>query len=111
MPHIKAARGSILNARRELEIKKNSAQASVLILETLSEILPDHTYITELRIDAGKIKLTGVTRDAPSLIGIIEKSARFSHAAFAAPTTRSSSQSGEHFHIEARILPNQRPRL
>jgi general secretion pathway protein L len=76
-----------------------------LVLETLSKILPDHTYVTELRVEGNKLHLTGITHDAPSLIGLIEQSGRFTRATFFAPTTRSASDSGDLFHIEAIIQP------
>jgi general secretion pathway protein L len=96
------AMGSV-SARRALATRKNATPASVLVLETLAQVLPDHTYVTELRIEAGKLRLTGVTADAPSLIGILEQSGRFTRASFFAPTTRSPSEAGERFHIEAQI--------
>ena len=75
----------------------------VIVLDTLSRILPDHTYVTELRVEGNKLRLTGVTKDAPSLIGLIEGSGRFRGATFFAPTTQLPSEAGEHFHIEADI--------
>ena len=77
----------------------------VLAIEELSRILPDHTYVTELRIEGNKLRLVGITRDAPSLIGLIEQSARFSRATFFAPTTRLPSDQGERFHIEVQLQP------
>jgi len=106
-----AGLGSVAAARRTLERRKHDAPSSVIVLETLSQILPDHTYVTELRIEDDKLRLVGVTRDAPSLIGLIERSARFTGATFFAPTTRSPSDPGERFHIEAHIQPLVSPRL
>jgi general secretion pathway protein L len=97
--------GSISTAQRALEDRKYDAPSTVLVLETLSKILPDNTHVTELRIERNKLRLTGITHDAPSLIGFIEQSGRFTHATFFAPTTRSPSEPGESFHIEATIQP------
>jgi general secretion pathway protein L len=88
-----------------LERRKHDAPSTVIALEALSKILPDQTYVTELRVEGNKLRLTGVTRDAPALIELIEQSGRFTRATFFAPTTRSSSDTGDRFHIEAIIKP------
>jgi len=95
------ARGSIATTQHALEERKHAGPSSVLVLETLSKILPDQTYVTEFRLEGNRLRLTGVTRDAPSLIGLIERSGRFTRASFFAPTTRSTSDTGDRFHIEA----------
>jgi general secretion pathway protein L len=97
-------------AQRALARRKNETPASVIVLEVLSQILPDHTYVTELRIEGDKLRVTGVTRDAPSLIRLIEQSQHFTNATFFAPTTRAPSDSGDRFNIEARIMPVFSPR-
>jgi general secretion pathway protein L len=92
-----------------LERRKHATPSSVIVLEALSQIFPDHTYVTELRIVGDKMQVVGVTRDAPSLIRLIEQSSYFTGATFFAPTTRSPSQAGENFHIEAQIQPIYTP--
>lgn len=93
-----------------LDQRKRDVPASVIVLEALSQVLPDHTYVTELRVEGNKLQVIGVTRDAPELIRLIEQSPHFTRATFFAPTTRSPSDSGERFHIEARIEPVNAPR-
>ena len=88
-----------------LEAKKRTAPSAVMVIETLSRILPDDTYLTELRIEDGKVEIAGQTRDAPALIRLIEQSRRFSRATFFAPTTRGPNDSGDSFHIEASVEP------
>ena len=101
----KTAPRSIPAAQRALVRRKSEGPLSVIVLESLSQILPRHTYLTELRIEGNKLRMIGNTDDAPSLIGLMEKSGRFTRATFFAPTTRSQSQLGERFHIEAVIKP------
>ena len=93
-----------------LDRRKQETPATVIALEALSQVLPDHTYVTELRIEGNKLQVVGVTRDAPALIGLIEQSPHFTRATFFAPTTRSPSDPGERFHIQARIEPVNTPR-
>jgi general secretion pathway protein L len=88
-----------------LERRKHETPSSVIVLEALSKVLPDHTYISELHLAGNKLQIVGITRDAPSLIPLIEQSQHFSRATFYAPTTRAPSDPGERFHIEARIEP------
>jgi len=92
-------------AERELARRKSETASSVIALEILSQILPDHTYVTELRIEGDKLRLTGITRDAPSLIRLMEQSRHFTRATFFAPTTRAPSDPGDRFNIEAQMVP------
>jgi len=89
-----------------LEKRKHTTPASVMVIEELSALLPDHTYATELRIEGDKLQVVGITQDAPSLIQILEKSPHFTRATFFAPTTRAANDPGERFHIEAHIRPH-----
>lgn len=95
----------------ELERRKHATPSSAIIIEALSRVLPDDTYLTELRILGDKLQIVGLSKDAPSLIRLIEQTHHFSRAAFFAPTTRSATEMGEHFSIEAHIEPIYTPGL
>ena len=104
-----SASSSLVAMRRKLEERKNGLTPAVVILDALSRIVPDHTYITELRVEGDRVRLVGVTRDAPSLIELLEQSGQFTQASFFAPTTQSTSSSGENFHIEITAKPIAAP--
>jgi general secretion pathway protein L len=92
-----------------LEKHKREVPSSVIVIEALSQILPDDTYLTELRILGDKLQIVGLARDPPSLIRLMEQSTHFSQASFFAPTTRAPSETREHFSIEAHIEPVYTP--
>jgi general secretion pathway protein L len=98
-----AGGGSALNL---LAKRKQTTPSSVMVLEALSQALPDSTYVTELRIEGDKVQVVGMTQDAPSLIRLMERSPQFARATFFAPTTRAQNDPGERFHIEAHITPS-----
>lgn len=93
-------------AEQGLQRRKRNIPSRVIVLEALSKVLPDNTYVTELRIEGDTVKVIGLTQDAPALIRLIEQSQYFTRATFFAPTTRSPTDRGENFHIEARIQAN-----
>jgi general secretion pathway protein L len=100
---IRGADGGERSPLALLERRKYETPASVIVLEALSRLLPDHTYVTEMHLVGNKLQISGITSDAPSLIPLIEQSQHFTRATFYAPTTRSSSDPGERFHIEAQV--------
>jgi general secretion pathway protein L len=88
---------------QQLEKRKHELPISSIVIEALSVVLPDHTYVTELHLLGSRLQIVGITQDAPSLIRLIEQSPSFARATFFAPTTRTPSDPGERFHIEATI--------
>ncbi|MGJ5181203.1 PilN domain-containing protein [Bradyrhizobium oligotrophicum] len=100
---LRPAIGAASAADGLLAKRKQTSPASVMVLDTLSKILPDDTYVTELHVENDRLQISGVTQDAPALIRLIEQSPQFSRATFYAPTTRSPGEAGERFHVEARI--------
>ncbi|VIO78030.1 hypothetical protein CI1B_72140 [Bradyrhizobium ivorense] len=83
--------------------RKQTTPSSVMVLEALSRVLPDTTYVTELRIEGNKVQVVGMTQDAPSLIRLLEQSPQFTRAMFFAPTTHAANEPAERFHVEANI--------
>ena len=93
-------------AERALVSRKTKSPSSVIALEILSQILPDDTYVTELRIEGAKLRITGITHDAPRLIRLIEQTRHFKKASFFAPVTRLQSDPGDRFSIETHMDPD-----
>jgi general secretion pathway protein L len=102
----RAPRDPKIIAEQALVRRKNESPSPVIALEIISQILPDDTYLTELRIDSDKLRMTGITRDAPDLIRLIEQSHHFNEATFFEPITHALSEPGDRFSIEARMEPD-----
>jgi general secretion pathway protein L len=98
------------SAQAMLAQRKQMTPSSVMVLEALSDILPDNTYVTEFRIERDKLQVAGITQDAPSLVNLMEQSPQFARVTFFAPTTRLPNDPGERFHVEARLNPYFGPR-
>lgn len=68
-------------------------------LDELSRILPDQTFLSEVRIENGKTIITGFSADAARLVRIIDKSPRFSGAALMAAITPDANEHRDRFTI------------
>lgn len=88
---------------RALEQRKHDAPPVVLVLDWLTQALPDDTHLSELNVDGMRVQLIGLSGNAPALIRHLEQSRHFTEATFVAPTTRSGDDPAERFQIEARI--------
>jgi general secretion pathway protein L len=74
------------------------------VLDELSALLPDNTYLTDLSLEAGRLRLTGVSANAAELVPLLEGSGHFKNAAFYAPTTRIVGGTTDRFSIEALLV-------
>ena len=100
-----AASGAALDPAERAWNQKEAAPSGVLLLETLSQALPDNAYITELSLQKSTMRIIGLTSDAPALIAPIEEIGAFAEVHFFAPTTRGPDGRSFWFHIEARVDP------
>lgn len=83
---------------------------SVLALDALSESVPDDTFLTELRIAEGRVRMSGVSRSVSRLVPLLEASPSFAEPTFFAPTTRLPNNQGDRFHLDARLVPPGAPK-
>ena len=90
--------------------RRLNTPVAVLAVEALSGTLPDDTYLTELRVAEGRIRLTGVSRSVARLVPLLEASPAFAEPTFFAPTTRLPNNQGDRFHLDARVVPPGAPK-
>jgi general secretion pathway protein L len=91
--------------------KKHTTQPVLAILEDVSRLLPDHTWVQQLDVrPAGKVRevqIAGETTSSSKLIEILEQSSALQNAATRGTVTRGSQPGTERFLIaaEARARP------
>jgi general secretion pathway protein L len=88
-----------------LEARKQQAVVAVAVIEALSAILPDNTHLTELTLDGGRLRISGVSARATELVPLLEGYGKFKNASFYAPTTRVAGGTADRFSIEAVVVP------
>jgi len=97
-------------ANAGLEGMRMQGPIAVLLLDRLSELLPDHTYLTELSLDGDRLRISGISSQAAELVLLLEKSRQFRNASFYAPTTRLPGGTSDRFSIEAVINSAAEPK-
>ena len=76
------------------------AEPSVIeIWDELSRILPDNTFLTDMRLDDGKVTIAGFSTDAPRLVGLITQSRVFKDANLVGAILPNSAEGKDQFKI------------
>jgi general secretion pathway protein L len=75
------------------------------LLRTLTHLLPDDTWLTELQITSTEVQLNGYSNSATALLSVLDDAAGFSGAAFRSSLTHDSKLDRELFDITAKLKP------
>jgi general secretion pathway protein L len=75
----------------------------VEIIDEISRILPDHTWIARLDLKGSELQLQGQSSAASSLIRIIESSPWFENVRFASPVVQIAGTDNDRVHIVATV--------
>lgn len=81
----------------------------VQVWEELSRVLPDHTYLNELRVTDGSVSISGYSADAAHLIRLLDQSPLFTGSHLAGAITPDSGEHKDHFSLAFRLRGAQRP--
>lgn len=97
------------DSRRFIDDKRRSTPAASIVLESVSRLLPDDVWLTDLSIADASLRAGGSAADASALIGVFEGSGRFAETRFLAPSTRDRETGRDRFSVGARIEPRLEP--
>jgi len=86
---------------RFLTDKKQSSLPVLEVMDELTRILPDDTWITRLDIKGSELQIQGQSSSAAALIPLIESSSILQNPRFRSPVTQIPRSDVERFHLSA----------
>jgi general secretion pathway protein L len=95
--------------QRFLIDRKQASPTVTELLATLTRLLPDDTYLTELEVKGDEVKMVGLTGSATALLAAIAKSPSFRDASFESSITHDTKTNRERFDIGAHIAKRVGP--
>lgn len=103
--NIQAEIDAVIVRAQQLIAKKQQSPAIVDILNTLSELIKDDTWLNYLRFNEGRLQFQGQSPAASALISKLEESELFANARFVSPVTRDRLSGLERFQLSVDIKP------
>lgn len=92
-----------LEQRRALFEQAKSGPSAVEVIEELTRVMPDGTWLHRLDFKNGEVQFQGLSDAASALIGVVESSTMFQQARFGSPITRDVRSGKERFNISAKL--------
>lgn len=96
---LQAEMDAIINESQKLLDEKNAAPLVVGMLDSLSTIIKDDTWLAYLQYSDNHLQIQGESPAASTLIGILEASDFFTNARFVSPVTQNNVSKLERFQI------------
>jgi general secretion pathway protein L len=87
----------------EFLLLRSSTPLAIAVLNEVTRIVPDHTWLDRVEVDQGMIRLHGESEQAAVLLALFENSTLFSDARFSSTITRNARSERDRFAIEATI--------
>lgn len=100
-----AARKLTYQVRYADEVKRGRA-SPIMVLNDLSELLPEDSWLEAMSMEGDKLTLQGRARDALSLLPLLNSSGRFRDVKFESEVIREPEAGFDTFNISATALPH-----
>lgn len=84
--------------------KKRTEKTIMHLLNEITHVIPDDTWVNRIDINHGELQLRGQSGSAAELIDLIEESPTFHSAQFRSPITQVARTDQERFHLSASTL-------
>ncbi len=83
--------------------KKQAAPPLIILLDELSRLLPDDTWVQQFNLKGKELQIQGETGSSSKLIALIESAKILHDANFRSPLTKGTMPSSERYHLAAEI--------
>lgn len=97
----------LYQATQQVIDHKNSSPSMIEVINTLSKVLGDDTWISQLRYSKKTLQLTGQSGSASSLIASLEGVPFFHNVTFISPVTKDRRSGLERFQISTDVIKKQ----
>ena len=87
--------------------RKRGAYGAIELLDELTRLVPDHTWVLKFGFRGGRLTLSGYSAKPSSLIGLLEESAMLTGVRFSAPVTMDQKIGLERFNLEAMVTARE----
>jgi general secretion pathway protein L len=106
---LREALGRRRQDQRFLFDRKLNKPMAVSMLANLTRLLPDDTYLFELRLQDGRMRVRGYAPSASPLLELFERHPRLGGARFESPVTRVPGIDKERFDLSAALILGDEP--
>jgi general secretion pathway protein L len=89
--------------RQSIGARKTSTPTVSELLGSLTHLLPDDAWLTELQVSGGTVQISGFANSATALLSLLDQSPLLSNAAFRSSVTQDTDAARERFDISAQI--------
>lgn len=96
---------AMIDETRLLIAEKSAAPTVVDMLNSLSTIMKDDTWLSYAQYSDGNLQIQGESPAASALIGVLEDSELFANARFVSPVTQDKISKQERFQITVDVSP------
>ncbi|HEV2673304.1 MAG TPA: PilN domain-containing protein [Aliidongia sp.] len=86
-----------------LDGRKRATASPTRILDALTRLLPDDTWLNTLDVKGDEIVIAGASASASSVIALLDRSASFRKPTFRSPVTQALRSSQEQFNIAVQL--------
>jgi len=101
---LKEKKNKILERSSFLIAKRNNNTPVIEIIDELTQLVPDDTWLTRFAITKGEIQIQGESNAASSMIHTLESSDNFIEARFRSPVTRNNISKKDKFNLTAKLV-------